>query len=82
MEDGALPHWSRYTQDAKRKFNLPSLRRNDWPAVSPDLNPLDFFLWGYLKREVDLCFFYIFICYLQVYRGVPPTTAQQLEVRI
>jgi hypothetical protein len=29
-----------------------------------------------------LCFFYIFICYLQVYRGVPPTTAQQLEVRI
>lgn len=24
----------------------------DWPARSPDLNPLDFFLWGYLKRRV------------------------------
>ncbi|XP_076280938.1 uncharacterized protein LOC143209337 [Lasioglossum baleicum] len=23
-----------------------------WPARSPDLNPLDFFLWGYLKNEV------------------------------
>jgi transposase len=24
----------------------------DWPARSPDLTPLDFFLWGYLKAEV------------------------------
>jgi len=23
-----------------------------WPARSPDLSPLDFFLWGYLKNEV------------------------------
>ena len=23
-----------------------------WPPRSPDLNPLDFFLWGYLKTEV------------------------------
>lgn len=25
-----------------------------WPARSPDLNPLDFFLWGYLKQKVYL----------------------------
>ncbi|CAK1587057.1 unnamed protein product [Parnassius mnemosyne] len=23
-----------------------------WPARSPDLTPLDFFLWGYIKNEV------------------------------
>jgi len=25
----------------------------NWPARSPDLNPLDFFVWGFLKREVN-----------------------------
>ena len=24
----------------------------EWPARFPDLNPLDFFLWGYLKSKV------------------------------
>jgi hypothetical protein len=24
----------------------------EWPARSPDLTPLDFFLWGYLKGKV------------------------------
>ena len=23
-----------------------------WPALSPDLSPLDFWLWGYLKNKV------------------------------
>ncbi|EZA48673.1 hypothetical protein X777_13179, partial [Ooceraea biroi] len=26
--------------------------RISWPARSPDLMPLDFFLWGHLKNEV------------------------------
>lgn len=26
----------------------------DWPARSPDLNPLDFFLWGHLQHKVHL----------------------------
>ena len=29
-----------------------SIQGRDWPARSPDLNPLDFFLWGYLKSKV------------------------------
>ena len=29
-----------------------SLRGEDWPARPPDLNPLDFFLSGYLKDRV------------------------------
>jgi hypothetical protein len=24
----------------------------EWPSLSPDLTPLDFFLWGYLKSKV------------------------------
>ena len=24
----------------------------EWPSCSPDLNPCDFFLWGYLKSKV------------------------------
>ncbi len=24
----------------------------EWPPYSPDLNPLDFFFWGYLKNKV------------------------------
>ena len=23
-----------------------------WPARSPDLSPLDYFLWGYVKEDV------------------------------
>ena len=28
-------------------------RAVEWPARSPDLTPLDFFLWGYLKSKVS-----------------------------
>lgn len=38
-----------------------------WPARSPDLTPLDFFLWGYLKDKV--------------YRNVP-TTRENMRERI
>ncbi|GBO40468.1 hypothetical protein AVEN_267533-1 [Araneus ventricosus] len=24
----------------------------EWPPCSPELNPLDFFLWGYIKQRV------------------------------
>jgi len=35
--------------------NLISLKsQNQWPPHSPDLNPLDFFLWDYLKDRVDI----------------------------
>ena len=33
-------------------YNRNAVRGKDWPARSPDLNPLDFFLWGYLKAKV------------------------------
>ncbi|EZA47264.1 hypothetical protein X777_16427, partial [Ooceraea biroi] len=41
--------------------------RISWPARSPDLTPLDFFLWGHLKNEV--------------YRDIP-TTPEDMRERI
>ena len=35
-----------------RVISRKSLNGRDWPARSPDLNPLDYFLWGYLKSKV------------------------------
>ena len=31
---------------------ISSRTRFNWAAHSPDLNPLDFYLWGYLKNTV------------------------------
>ena len=31
---------------------MGSIRGWDWSARSPDLNPLDFFAWGYIKSQV------------------------------
>ncbi|KZC14193.1 hypothetical protein WN55_06624, partial [Dufourea novaeangliae] len=39
-----------------------------WPARSPDLTPLDFFVWGTLKDKV--------------YKEVPITNAQHMQQRI
>ena len=35
-----------------RVISNRSIRGRDWPARSPDLNPLDFCVWGLLKSKV------------------------------
>lgn len=58
QQDGAPPHYS----IAVRQFldaTFPNRwigRRGpiEWPPRSPDITPLDFFLWGYLKSKVYL----------------------------
>ena len=56
MQDGATPHTANATLELLRqKFGDRVIsRRTDipWAAHSPDLNPLDFFLWGYPKDNV------------------------------
>ena len=56
MQDGATPHTANATLELLRqKFGDSVIsRRTDipWAAHSPDLNPLDFFLWGYAKDNV------------------------------
>jgi len=57
QQDGAAPHTAnRVLTWFEETFgeHLISLRSDiEWPPHSPDLNPLDFFLWGYLKDRVD-----------------------------
>lgn len=56
QQDGAPPHYSR---NVRRYLNTVFIERwigrrgtIEWPARSPDLSPLDYFLWGYLKAKV------------------------------
>lgn len=56
QQDGAPPHFGHHVRTYLNAV-LPGRwigRRGviEWPARSPDLTPLDFFLWGYLKSKV------------------------------
>uniref|UniRef100_A0A8D9AAQ2 Histone-lysine N-methyltransferase SETMAR n=1 Tax=Cacopsylla melanoneura TaxID=428564 RepID=A0A8D9AAQ2_9HEMI len=55
QQDGAPPHFARQVRDFLNiQFRMWIGRRGhiEWPPRSPDLTPLDFFLWGYLKSKV------------------------------
>lgn len=56
QHDGAPAHFSVDVREhLHRTFDQRWIGRGgpvSWPARSPDLNPLDFFLWGYLKSLV------------------------------
>lgn len=56
MQDGATPHTANLTMTfLNENFNGRLIsKRSDfvWAPRSPDLNPLDFFLWGYCKSNV------------------------------
>ena len=71
MQDGATPHTANATlEPMAQKFGDRVISRrtdNPWAAHSPDLNPCDFFLWGYAKDNI--------------YAG-NPTTLQDLKIAI
>lgn len=56
QQDGAPPHFARQVREyLNTVFPGQWIGRRgpiEWPARSPDLTPLDFFLWGYLKSKV------------------------------
>lgn len=56
QQDGAPPHNANIVRDyLNRHFQLRWMGTKgplNWPPRSPDLTPLDFFLWGYLKDKV------------------------------
>lgn len=62
MQDGALPHRTNEVFEILNEhfsgrvigLGYPTRFNGglDWPPYSPDLNPCDFFLWGYLKDKV------------------------------
>lgn len=53
QQDGATPHTAALVQEwLKGKFSEKFIDKKKWPPRSPDLNPCDFYLWGYLKSVV------------------------------
>ncbi|PNF30502.1 hypothetical protein B7P43_G10874 [Cryptotermes secundus] len=56
QQDGESPHWSTIVRDALDKhFPEGWIGRGgpiSWPPSSPNVTPLDFFLWGYVKNIV------------------------------
>lgn len=56
QQDGAPPHWSLHVRRAlDDTFPGRWIGRDgptDWPPRSPDITPLDFFLWSYVKDTV------------------------------
>ena len=56
QQNGAPPHYFRGVYEyLDEKLSSAWIGRRgliDWPAFSPDLNPVDFFFWGSLKNKV------------------------------
>lgn len=58
QQDGAKVHRTRKVlayfdgQFGDKMFAMDTIQGHDWPARSPDLNPLDYFCWGFLKSKV------------------------------
>ncbi|GBO34265.1 hypothetical protein AVEN_114884-1 [Araneus ventricosus] len=71
QHDGAPAHkTSSVKQDLVEEFGEQIIGYGglqEWPPRSPDLTPMDFFLWGYLKQQMY---------------ATPPPTLQDLQRRI
>lgn len=71
QHDGAPPHKvssvQQYLRDTFQQQVIGYGGCVEWPPRSPDLTPLDFFLWGYIKQRVY---------------ATPPPTLQELRNRI
>ena len=53
QQDGAPAHTAKKVQDWC-EANLPHFWSKDvWPPSSPDLNPLDFFVWSAAERDTN-----------------------------
>jgi hypothetical protein len=46
QQDGAPAHSSRLAQQFLEQIIADFIRKDEWPPNSPDLNPLDFHVWG------------------------------------
>ena len=54
MQEGARTHTAKLTLEMmkdKKQFRL--LQPHHWPPNSPDLNPVDFRIWGILEQNVN-----------------------------
>ena len=51
QQDSAPAHASNATQSWLRAENIEFISKEEWPPSSPDLNPLDYSIWGILQTR-------------------------------
>jgi hypothetical protein len=54
QQDGAPSHTARNTINFLRRENVNFIEPDMWPPNSPDLNPVDYAIWGALQEKVYL----------------------------
>ena len=52
QQDGAPAHTARTTMDYLKKEHINFIEPHMWPPNSPDLNPMDYAIWGALQQRV------------------------------
>ena len=53
QQDSAPSHKAMTTQDWMSENLHDHITPNMWPPSSPDLNPLDYYVWGVVERETN-----------------------------
>jgi inhibitor of nuclear factor kappa-B kinase subunit alpha len=53
QQDGAPAHTARQAQEWLTQNCSDFLRKDEWPPNSPDLNPLDFYVWGAMLHQYE-----------------------------
>ena len=52
QQDGAPSHIAKATQDFCKEHFKDLISKDEWPPASPDLNPMDYSVWGLLEQEL------------------------------
>ena len=53
QQGSAPPHKANVTQQWCNEHLTGFIRHDEWPSSSPDLNPMDYFVWGYLQDTIN-----------------------------
>ena len=53
QQDSAPLHKANLTQQWCNEHLPGFIRHDEWPSYSPDLNPMDYFVWGYLQDTIN-----------------------------
>ena len=51
QQDSALAHTSCQAQEWVEQHTLDFVNKDEWPPNSPDLNPLDYYVWGAMLHK-------------------------------
>ena len=53
QQDGAQSHTAKNTLNYLKRENVSLIEPQMWPPNSPDLNPVDYSVWGALQQQVQ-----------------------------